>query len=92
MFKVGDEVIYTEKNGIFFTYGKTYTVLEVDNYNCITLNADDGKPWTVPSLYVILNNFVARTNLNISNSPTEKHKCNCNFRDLLMNGCKCGGI
>jgi hypothetical protein len=25
-------------------------------------------------------------------TETVKRACNCDFRDLLMNGCKCGGI
>jgi hypothetical protein len=24
--------------------------------------------------------------------PATPHKCKCVFRDLLMNGCKCGGV
>jgi hypothetical protein len=42
--------------------------------------------------YVTLDNLSPTEREYVAQSQPKQHKCSCPLRDLLMNGCKCGGI
>jgi len=81
-----------------FTLGKIYECLKNKKYEFWVF--DDWNNEKVFSVsYYVFSAFFEKINEEkieykniIITTTIETHKCNCVIRDLLMHGCKCGGV
>lgn len=107
MFKVGDKVKWIAgQESKYWVHklidDKTYTVTKMTRPNSlfIYLDGDKIKAYSVSRFELVESKKMPMaTTYSGLFEPThlaaitkQPHKCSCVFRDLLMNGCKCGGI
>lgn len=106
MFKVGDKVkcIPGEESTLFgheLIYGKIYTITNIISFCVfICLDGDETKTYNVDRFELVVSKKMPMATaysgplgyVPVDIVIKQPHKCSCVFRDLLMNGCKCGGI
>lgn len=85
MFKPGDLVKYTGLDMFGIVNGQKYTVVDCKVSNSTLL---------VEIKIDKFSRFVSANNFELLNNKDKliNKKCDCNLRDLLTNGCKCGGV
>lgn len=107
-FHVGDEVVlvrpYTSASGKSFTleellnecpsFKEPQRIVQIQ-HSLTLLNFY--RPEDIPALYFMINNNsigAPHTCFDLYNSTqiTQPKKCCCSIRDLMIRGCKCGGI
>lgn len=107
-FVVGDKVIlvrpYTSSSGKSFTleelliscpaFKEPQEIVRIEH--SLTL-LSFYRPEDIPALYFMINNKTIgapHTCFDLYSSITtpQTHKCCCNMRDLMIRGCKCGGV
>lgn len=104
-FKVGDRVKYLGGNCLDISKDSIYSINAISvSSNFLYVTNDMGHlSWYPVSCFASVSHTASIPDIGLVKIPaqldtehvctmTEKHKCNCEFRSLLMNGCKCGGI
>jgi len=94
-FKLGDkiEILKDDPQGADVKCGEIGIIYSFDGQE-LMYKMPNGKEWFIGIKYEGI--LFARVDSGINNTvastiPNQGHKCHCVWRDVLMNGCQCGG-